>query len=245
LKNRKTMTFLAPISYLDPAVERLADVRGRVSRACRDSGRADSEVQLVCVSKNFAAAAIEPVLAAGQRVFGENRVQEAREKWVGLRGQFPDIELHLIGPLQSNKAADAVALFDVIETVDRPKIAEAIAQAMGKSGRRPDLLVQVNTGGEPQKAGVAPSDLAALLQFCRQTAGLHIEGLMCIPPVDQLVSPHFALLRRLASEFGLSRLSMGMSDDFELAIQLGATQVRVGSAIFGTRRGVDTPPMSI
>jgi pyridoxal phosphate enzyme (YggS family) len=242
------MTSLAPISPLAPAIEHLAHVRARLSRACRDSGRAESEVELVCVSKNFDAVAIEPVLAAGQRIFGENRVQEAREKWVGLRSQFLGVELHLIGPLQSNKAADAVALFDVIETVDRPKIAEALAQAIGKSGKSgksPRLLVQVNTGAEPQKAGVAPSDLAALLEFCRHKAGLRIEGLMCIPPVDQLVSPHFALLRRLAADFGLSRLSMGMSDDFELAIQLGATQVRVGSAIFGSRRGVDTKPMSI
>jgi pyridoxal phosphate enzyme (YggS family) len=235
----------ASASPLIPAAARLAEVRARVSRACRDSGRAEFDVELVCVSKNFDAAVLDPVLGAGQRIFGENRVQEAQEKWVGLRRQFPDIELHLIGPLQSNKAADAVALFDVIETVDRPKIAEAIAHAMARSGRYPRLLVQVNTGAEPQKAGVAPSDLAALLQFCSQKAGLRIEGLMCIPPVDQLVSPHFALLRRLAADFGLSRLSMGMSDDFELAIQLGATQVRVGSAIFGTRRGVDTAPMSI
>jgi pyridoxal phosphate enzyme (YggS family) len=238
------MNTLASISPLAPAAERLAQVRARVDRACRDSGRAESEVDLVCVSKNFDAAVIERVLEAGQRIFGENRVQEAQEKWVGLRRPFPDIELHLIGPLQSNKAADAVALFDVIETVDRPKIAGAIAQAIDKSGRSPRLLVQVNTGQEPQKAGVAPADLAALLDHCRQL-GLRIDGLMCIPPVDQLVSPHFALLRRLASEFGLSRLSMGMSDDFELAIQLGATQVRVGSAIFGDRRGVDTAPISI
>ncbi|WP_294535621.1 YggS family pyridoxal phosphate-dependent enzyme [uncultured Rhodoblastus sp.] len=235
----------APLSPLAPAAEHLAQVWARINRACRDTGRAEADVELVCVSKNFDAAAIEPVLEAGQRIFGENRIQEAREKWVGLRRKFPDIELHLIGRLQSNKAADAVALFDVIETVDRPKIAEAIAQAIGKSGKSPRLLIQVNTGAEPQKAGIAPADLAALLAYCRQTAGLRIEGLMCIPPVDQLVSPHFALLRRLATDFGLSRLSMGMSDDFELAIQLGATQVRVGSAIFGSRRGVEKQPMSI
>lgn len=225
--------------------EGLADVRARISRACRDNGRKETDVELVCVSKNFGADAIEPVLAEGQRVFGENRVQEAGEKWPELRRQAPDVKLHLIGPLQSNKAADAVTLFDVIETVDRPKIASAIAQAMRSSGKAPQLFVQVNTGEEPQKAGVAPSDLGALLNYCRHDLGLRIDGLMCIPPVDQLVSPHFALLKRLAVEFGLCKLSMGMSSDFELAIQLGATQVRVGSAIFGARSGREKSPTSI
>jgi pyridoxal phosphate enzyme (YggS family) len=237
-------TSLTPISHPDQSVKNLAEVRARIARACRDSGRAEAEVKLVCVSKNFNANRIEPVLEAGQRVFGENRVQEAQAKWGELRRRFAGIELHLIGPLQSNKAAEAVALFDVIETIDRPKIAEAIAHAMQASRKNPRLLIQVNTGEEPQKAGVAPSDLVALLALCRQTLGLNIEGLMCIPPVDQLVSPHFALLRRLASDFGLSQLSMGMSDDFELAIQLGATHVRVGSAIFGSRLGVETSPMT-
>ena len=232
-------------SDLKAGAEGLADVRARISRACRDNARKEGDVELVCVSKNFGADAIRPVLAAGQRVFGENRVQEAGEKWPELRRQAADIRLHLIGPLQSNKAADAVALFDVIETVDRPKIASAIAQTMRASGKAPQLFVQVNTGEERQKAGIAPSELGALLNYCRLDLGLRIDGLMCIPPVDQLVSPHFALLRRLAAEFGLSKLSMGMSGDFELAIQLGATHVRVGSAIFGARRGREKLPTSI
>ncbi len=239
------MTVLAPISRSDHALEALAKLRARMIRACRDCGRLEADVELVCVSKGFDAETIQPVLAAGEKIFGENRVQEAGEKWLELCRKFHDIELHLIGPLQSNKAADAVDLFDVIETIDRPKIAEAVAQAMRSSGKNPRLLVQVNTGEEPQKSGVAPSDLPSLLAFCRQSVGLRIEGLMCIPPVDQLVSPHFALMRRLSSDFGLSRLSMGMSDDFELAIQLGATQVRVGSAIFGDRVRTEKPPILI
>ena len=243
-KNRGATTFLAPISHFDHAPEALADVRARMIRACRDCGRSEAEVELVCVSKGFDVEAIQPLLAAGERIFGENRVQEAREKWVKLRRKFHDVELHLIGPLQSNKAAEAVDFFDVIETIDRPRIAETIARAMLSSGKKPRLFVQVNTGEEPQKSGVAPSELPGLLAFCRQSAGLHIEGLMCIPPVDQLVSPHFALMRRLAADFGLSQLSMGMSDDFDLAIQLGATQVRVGSAIFGARVRTEKPPIS-
>lgn len=206
-----------------------------MERSCRDVGRAPGEVELVCVSKNFGSEAIRAVAESGQRAFGENRVQEVREKWPGLRSQFGQIDLHLIGPLQSNKAADAVELFDVIETVDRPKIAMAIAQAMRASDKRPQLYIQVNTGEEPQKAGVSPQDLGGLLSLCRGELTLTIEGLMCIPPADQLASPHFALLRRLASDFGLQKLSMGMSSDFELAIQMGATSVRVGSAIFGSR----------
>lgn len=213
----------------------LEEIRTRVDRSCLDFGRNSHDVELICVSKNFGSEAIQVALQAGHRVFGENRVQEAQEKWPGPRSNYSDLALHLIGPLQSNKAAEAVQLFDVIETVDRPKIARAIAQAMRASGRNPRLYIQVNTGEEPQKAGVAPCDLGAFLNFCRSEVGLDIEGLMCIPPVDQLASPHFALLGRLASEFGLKKLSMGMSSDFELAIQLGATSVRVGSAIFGTR----------
>lgn len=213
----------------------LAAVITRMSRACRDSARSESDVELVCVSKGHGSDAIFPILEAGQRVFGENRVQEAAEKWPALRDQFRAIELHLIGPLQTNKAADAVALFDVIQTVDRPKIAIAIAEAIGKIGTTPRLFIQVNTGREIQKAGVAPSDLGGLLEFCRADAKLNIEGLMCIPPCDELASPHFAYLARLAAEFDLRQLSMGMSEDFELAIQLGATYVRVGSAIFGKR----------
>ncbi|MGO9391424.1 YggS family pyridoxal phosphate-dependent enzyme [Rhodoblastus sp.] len=239
------MTLLTPIPHLDQTLEALANVRAHMTRACRDCGRLEADVELVCVSKGFDAEAIQPLLASGERVFGENRVQEARQKWIELRRKYHDIELHLIGPLQSNKAAEAVDLFDVIETIDRPKIAEAIAQAMRSSGKNPRLLVQVNTGEEPQKSGVAPSELSDLLAYCRLSAGLHIEGLMCIPPVDQLVSPHFALMRRLSSDFGLSLLSMGMSEDFDLAIQLGATQVRVGSAIFGVRDRTEKPPISI
>lgn len=223
------------------APDGLAEVRARISRTCRDVGRAENSVELVCVSKGFAAEDVLPVLCAGERVFGENRVQEAREKWLGLRVQFPDVSLHLIGPLQSNKAAEAVALFDVIETVDRPKIAYAIGAAMRDSGKAPRLYVQVNTGEEPQKAGVAPRDLGALLAHCRADAGLQIDGLMCIPPADQLASPHFALLNQLARAFSLKELSMGMSADFELAIQLGATAVRVGSGIFGERRTKMSP----
>lgn len=214
----------------------LANVRARLSRVCRDSGRPDESVKLVCVSKGFRSDDILPVLDAGERIFGENRVQEAIEKWSDSRGLYPDIELHLIGPLQSNKAEAAVAFFDVIQTLDRPKIAMAVSAAMRKIGRRPRCYVQVNTGEEPQKAGVFPRDLAGFLEICRQEAGLEIAGLMCIPPVDQLASPHFALLKRLAEQFGVGELSMGMSADFELAVQLGATLIRVGSAIFGDRR---------
>ena len=242
------MSKLAPsetVSHLNVGAPKLRAVRARIARACRDVGRKEEEIHLVCVSKGFGVDAIRPILEAGQRVFGENRVQEAMEKWSGLRGNYPDIELHLIGPLQSNKAADAVAFFDVIETVDRPKIASAIGKAIGATGKSPRLFIQVNTGEEPQKAGVAPSDLGAFLAYCRSEAKLNIEGLMCIPPVDQLASPHFAILKRLATEFGLNELSMGMSGDFELAIELGASHIRVGSAIFGERRRAAPSAMSI
>lgn len=217
------------------APERLAAVRERIVRAARDAGRQAGDVTLVCVSKTFEAASIVPVLETGERVFGENRVQEAIGKWPALRERYGRLDLHLIGPLQSNKAEDAVAHFDVIETVDRVKIAEALAKAMDKSGKRPALFVQVNTGAEPQKAGVLPEDADRFLKTCRDTYGLEIGGLMCIPPVDDQASPHFALLKVIAERNGLTRLSMGMSADFELAIQLGATHVRVGSAIFGGR----------
>jgi pyridoxal phosphate enzyme (YggS family) len=216
-------------------VLRLAGVRDRLGRAARDSGRAPGDVTLVCVSKTFEAGAIAPVLEAGERVFGENRVQEAIGKWPALRERFGALDLHLIGPLQSNKAEEAVAHFDVIETVDRPKIAEALAKAMDKAGLRPRLFVQVNTGAEPQKAGILPGDADAFLKTCHEIYGLDITGLMCIPPVDDQASPHFALLNVIAKRNGLPGLSMGMSADFELAIQLGATHVRVGSAIFGGR----------
>jgi len=236
---------LPTIPHSKSSAEGLLEVRERIARACRDCGRLETDVELVCVSKNFGADAVLPILDSGQRVFGENRVQEAGEKWLPLRSQYPDLKLHLIGPLQSNKAADAVALFDVIETVDRPKIVGAIGQAMRESGRQPQLFIQVNTGAEPQKAGVSPADLGALLALCRGENSVKIDGLMCIPPVDQLVSPHFAMLRQLAAEHGLTQLSMGMSGDFELAIQLGATQVRLGSAIFGERRAREKSPTSI
>ncbi len=187
------------------------------------------------MTKTFPADRIREALAAGHRVFGENRVQEAKAKWPALRLEFPDIELHLIGPLQSNKAAEAVALFDVIETVDRPKIAAALADEMARSGRRPRLLVQVNTGAEAQKAGVLPEDADAFIRDCRDRFGLAIDGLMCIPPADDPPAPHFALLSKLAARNALSVLSMGMSGDFDIAAGLGATHVRVGSALFGAR----------
>ncbi len=217
------------------AVEGLREVEMLMARAARDAGRDPADVDLVCVSKTHDAAAILPVLAAGCRVFGENRVQEAAGKWPALRTSYSDIQLHLIGPLQSNKVSDAVRLFDVIETVDREKIARALADEMARQNKFPRLFVQVNTGAEPQKAGILPDEVRGFMQFCRETCGLTIAGLMCIPPADEQASPHFALLARLASEVGVSALSMGMSHDFALAITLGATQVRVGSAIFGAR----------
>lgn len=215
--------------------QRLADIRSRVKKATVEAERKPDSVQLVAVSKTFDADQIRPVISAGQRVFGENRVQEAQAKWPGLRQETDGIELHLIGPLQSNKAADAVALFDVIETVDREKIARALAEEMKRQGRSLRLYVQVNTGMEPQKAGIAPDHVPAFLSLCRDEIGLPIEGLMCIPPADEYPGPHFALLAKLAAENGVDKLSMGMSGDFETAIGFGATSVRVGSAIFGAR----------
>ncbi|MCU0832239.1 MAG: YggS family pyridoxal phosphate-dependent enzyme [Rhizobiaceae bacterium] len=197
--------------------------------------RAAGDIVLVAVSKTHDADTIRPIIIAGQRVFGENRVQEAQAKWPTLKAEFPGLELRLIGPLQSNKAADAVALFDVIETVDRDKIAAELAKEMQRQRRTPRLYVQVNTGLEPQKAGIAPVDTVAFVERCRTVHGLSIEGLMCIPPADENPGPHFALLRKLAREAGVGKLSMGMSGDFETAIQFGATSVRVGSAIFGAR----------
>lgn len=213
---------------------RLKAIATRIDAAARKAGRDPAGVRLVAVSKTFGAEEIVPVLESGQRVFGENRVQEAKGKWPALRERFPDIELHLIGPLQSNKAREAVALFDVIQTVDRPKIADAIATEIAKAGRAPRLFIQVNTGDEAQKAGVAPGEAEGLLAHCR-ARGLAVEGLMCIPPVDEDPAPHFAALARLAESLGLAKLSMGMSADFEVAIAGGATHVRVGSAIFGVR----------
>lgn len=215
--------------------ERLNEVLSRIRASEKSAKRSENAVSLVAVSKTFDAETIRPVIEAGQRVFGENRVQEAQAKWPALKRETPDIELHLIGPLQSNKAADAVALFDVIETIDREKIARAVAAEMQRQGRDIRLYVQVNTGLEPQKAGIAPEDAAAFVRLCRDELALNIEGLMCIPPLDENPGPHFALLAKLAGQCGLSRLSMGMSGDFETAIAFGATGVRVGSAIFGAR----------
>ncbi|WP_018901106.1 YggS family pyridoxal phosphate-dependent enzyme [Rhizobium sp. 2MFCol3.1] len=215
--------------------ERLEEVRGRIAAAARETGRAEDSVQLVAVSKTFDADQIRPAIEAGQRVFGENRVQESQGKWPELKSETAGIELHLIGPLQSNKAGEAVALFDVIETVDREKIARALADEMKRQGKAPRLYVQVNTGLEPQKAGISPDDTAAFVALCRDELGLSIEGLMCIPPADENPGPHFALLAKLAKACGVERLSMGMSGDYETAVAFGATSVRVGSAIFGTR----------
>jgi pyridoxal phosphate enzyme (YggS family) len=216
-------------------VERFEAVKAAIARAAKDCDRKPESVTLVAVSKTFDAEHIRPVLKTGHRVFGENRVQESQGKWPQLKSEFTGIELHLIGPLQSNKAKEAVALFDVIETVDRPSIAEALSKELAKTDRRPKLYVQVNTGEEPQKAGIAPQDADAFIQKCRDEWKLEISGLMCIPPVDEPPSPHFALLRKIAERNGIATLSMGMSSDYEEAIQIGATHVRVGSAIFGHR----------
>lgn len=220
---------------MNDAVSRLGEVRARIAAAEDATGRQRGAVELVAVSKTFEADEIRPVILAGQRVFGENRVQEALGKWPRLREEFADLELHLIGPLQSNKAKEAVALFDVIETVDREKIAAEIAKEIARQGRTPRLFVQVNTGLEEQKAGIPPRETVAFVTRCRDVHGLAIEGLMAIPPVDENPGPHFALLAKLAAEAGVDRLSMGMSGDYETAIAFGATSVRVGSAIFGSR----------
>ncbi|MCC6779030.1 MAG: YggS family pyridoxal phosphate-dependent enzyme [Hyphomicrobiales bacterium] len=213
----------------------LAQVRAEIARACRAANRDPASVTLVAISKTFGADAIEPVIVAGQRVFGENRVQEAKAKWPALIARHPGIELHLVGSLQSNKAKEAVALFDAIHSVDRASLAEALAKEVAKQGRAPTLLVEVNTGAEPQKAGVLPEDADAFLVACRERWGLTISGLMCIPPADETPAPHFALTAKIAKRNGLTLLSMGMSADFPVAIELGATHVRVGTAIFGQR----------
>lgn len=220
---------------MSTAVENLLAVRNAIAKAEAEANRREGSVTLVAVSKTFDAAEIRPVLDAGQRVFGENRVQEAQSKWPGLREDYAGIDLHLIGPLQSNKSEDAVALFDVIETVDREKIAAALAGEMKKQNRFPKLYVQVNTGSEPQKAGIEPKEAVAFVERCRTVHGLAIEGLMCIPPADENPGPHFALLEKIAQEAGVEKLSMGMSGDYETAVGFGATSVRVGSAIFGSR----------
>jgi pyridoxal phosphate enzyme (YggS family) len=213
----------------------LASVEYDIFRACNEARRDRSSVTLIAVSKTFEADAIAPVIQSGQRVFGENRVQEAKSKWPALIATQPAIALHLIGPLQSNKAKEAVALFDAIHSVDRPSICEALSKEMKAQQRTPQLFVQLNTGEEPQKAGIAPSEADDFLARCRDTYGLTISGLMCIPPVNDAPAPHFALTAKIAARNGLTQLSMGMSADFAIAIQFGATHVRVGSAIFGRR----------
>jgi PLP dependent protein len=213
----------------------LEQVRKSIAAAALKAGRDPGSVNLLAIAKTIPAQRIEPVIQAAQRLFGENRVQEAKAKWPSLKQRFPDLELHLVGPLQSNKVRDAVALFDVIQSVDRPKIARALAEEIQRTGREPRLFVQVNTGAEPQKAGVLPPETEAFIAECRDSLGLAVEGLMCIPPFDEDPAPHFALLAKLAGEVGLEELSMGMSGDFETAIAFGATYVRVGTAIFGAR----------
>jgi PLP dependent protein len=217
------------------AANAVQDIRGRITAAAREVRRDPGDVTLIAVSKTFGAEDIVPVIEAGQRVFGENRVQEAKGKWPALKARYPALELHLIGPLQSNKTKEAVELFDAIHTIDRPKIAEAVAAEMARVGKRLQLFVQVNTGEEPQKAGVMPREAAAFVAMCRDQLKLEIAGLMCIPPVEDEPAVHFAFLSKLAGELGLAGLSMGMSGDFETAIAFGATHVRVGSAIFGSR----------
>ena len=213
----------------------LAAVEAEIARACEQARRARSDVTLIAVSKTFGADAITPVIEAGQRVFGENRVQEAKSKWPEVMSACPGIALHLIGPLQSNKAKEAVALFDAIHSVDRPSICDALAKEIDRQNRNPQLFVQLNTGEEPQKAGIAPAQADAFIASCRDKYGLLISGLMCIPPVDDAPAPHFALTAKIAARNGLKYLSMGMSADFAIAIRFGATHVRVGSAIFGER----------
>jgi hypothetical protein len=225
------MTTVQPAFVAD----NLARVRESIAAAARAAGRDPGEVTLVAVGKLHPAARIEAALAAGHRVFGENRVQEAEAKFPALKAGHPDLVLHLIGPLQTNKVRVAVALFDVIETVDRPKLARALAKEMAERGRRPACFIQVNTGEEPQKAGIAPAEADALIALARDELGLPVEGLMCIPPLDDEPALHFALLREIARRNGLAKLSMGMTDDFETAIRFGATHVRVGTAIFGPR----------
>ncbi len=223
-----------PVGQADVAAG-LAEVRANIARAARDFERAPDDVRLIAISKTVPEEGILPALEAGQRLFGENYVQEAKAKWPALKERYPDVELHCVGPLQSNKAREAVQLFDVIHSLDRLSLAAALAKEIKREGRSPKLLIQVNTGDESQKAGIAPDQLGTLLSECRDKHGLTISGLMCIPPFDDPPSPHFALLAKLAEEHDLPILSMGMSADYEAAIQMGATHVRVGTAIFGAR----------
>ena len=220
---------------MSDTVTRLAATQAAIARAARDFEREPDSVTLIAVSKTMPVEAILPALEAGQRVFGENYVQEAKAKWPGLKARFPDAQVHMIGPLQSNKAKEAVALFDAIHSVDRPSLCDALAKEIAAQGKTPQLFVQINTGEEPQKAGIAPGEADDFLARCRDHWGLPISGLMCIPPADETPAPHFALTAKIAARNGLKELSMGMSADFATAIQFGATYVRVGSAIFGHR----------
>lgn len=226
---------------MSSGADRLAEVTGRIAEAARASGRSPSDVTLVAVSKTHGADRVRELLEVGHRVFGENRVQEAEGKFPDLKAAWPDLELHLIGPLQTNKARDAVALFDVIQSVDRDRLAAALAKEMERLGRRPACYIQVNTGEEPQKAGILPKDVDAFVALCRDQYKLPIVGLMCIPPVDEEPALHFALLAKMAARNGLAKLSMGMSADYETAVRLGATHVRVGSALFGSRPPLPAP----
>ncbi len=229
------MTVPNPAAAVSSIADRFAQVRGRIAEAAKAAGRDPASVGLTAVSKTQGPEALQAALDAGQRVFGENRVQEAQAHWAARRAALPDLELRLIGPLQTNKALEAVELFDVIETLDRERLAAALAAAMTRTGRRPSVLVQINTGAEPQKAGVLPGDADALIAAARDRYGLRVEGLMCIPPADEDPAPHFALLAAIAARNELSVLSMGMSGDYPAAIAAGATYVRVGSALFGER----------
>ena len=220
---------------MSAGADHLTDVKGRIAEAAKAAGRAAADVTLVAVSKTHGADRVRELLDAGQRVFGENRVQEAEEKFPALKAEYPDLELHLIGPLQTNKARDAVALFDVIQSVDRERLAVTLAKEMERAGKRLACFIQVNTGEEPQKAGILPAELDAFVAACRDVHKLHIVGLMCIPPVDEEPALHFALLTKMAARLGLARVSMGMSADYETAVRLGATHVRVGTALFGSR----------
>lgn len=219
----------------DTPLARLEAIQGQIAQVCHGCGRLPASVTLIAVSKTHNDMAIRPLLAAGHRQFGENRVQESLLKWPALKSDFPGVELHLIGPLQSNKVKEAVTLFDCIHTIDRPKIADAIAAELVRQFKPMKLFIQVNTGAEPQKAGIQPADAAAFVEHCRRNLALTISGLMCIPPLEEEAAVHFAWLAKLASELQLPELSMGMSSDFETAIEFGATLVRVGSSIFGSR----------
>lgn len=220
---------------MNEGAQHLGEVSGKIEQAARAAGRDPAGVTLVAVSKTHGADRVRELLTVGQRIFGENRVQEAQEKFPALKAEYADLKLHLIGPLQTNKAREAVALFDVIQSVDREKLAVTLAKEMARADKRPDCFIQVNTGEEPQKAGILPADLDSFVAACRDTHKLPVVGLMCIPPVDEEPALHFALLAKMAARHGLANVSMGMSADYETAVRLGATHVRVGSALFGQR----------